>query len=473
MTTSRRLFKFSAPGNELMPKPSPEQKPNPEVVTSGESDFESAKGSPTHEPTGLRESPAYEQTRSKLELHPWIESLDEARPHYDTETKRAALAEEPTHYLLENPEDEPDLDPLVESSYFTEPHPNQPLYSPIENLFSAIQTFNQPIYTITMAQPVQLTNGAKELNLNKPEVFDGNRNSFKDFLQTVEVYMDVNHKTYNNDLRKIAFVLSFMTTGAAATWKAQFIDEAYSWPIPANPNDRLGTYAQFRKDLKDAFSMFDSVGNALDELRSLRKKQTESIDEHIAKFKMLAAELKIDTTNPLTIELFKETLPWGLTLQLMKLETPLKTITDWYEWAAELDHKHAKINKAVERTRGTSGGKDKAPQKKYYFPQREQDPNAMDVDRLTIKERDKLLKEGKCFRCQKIGHRANECPENDDKKKKGKEVPKKKMNGRELHAHMRALFKEMTEEDRDEFLKGAEEAGFWKGELDQRQCLLI
>jgi hypothetical protein len=59
-TTSRRLFKFSAPGNELTPKPSPEQKPNPEVVTSGESDFESAKGSPALEPTELRESPAYE-----------------------------------------------------------------------------------------------------------------------------------------------------------------------------------------------------------------------------------------------------------------------------------------------------------------------------------------------------------------------------------------------------------------------------
>jgi hypothetical protein len=34
------------------------------------------------------------------------------------------------------------------------------------------------------------------------------------------------------------------------------------------------------------------------------------------------------------------------------------------------------------------------------------------------------------------------------------------MNGRELHTHVQALFKEMTEKDRDEFLKGAEEAGF-------------
>jgi hypothetical protein len=216
MTTSRRLFKFSAPGNKSTPEPSPEQKPNPEVVTSGESDFESAKGSPALEPTGLRESPAYKRTGLEEKLNLLIESLDEGRPRYDIEPERTALAEEPTHYLLADPEDEPDLDPLVESSYFTEPRLNQPLYSPIENLFSAIQTFNQPlpIHMVTMAQP---TNGPKELNLNKPEAFNGNRNNFKDFLQTVEVYMDVNHETYNNDLRKIAFVLSFMTTGAAST----------------------------------------------------------------------------------------------------------------------------------------------------------------------------------------------------------------------------------------------------------------
>jgi hypothetical protein len=34
------------------------------------------------------------------------------------------------------------------------------------------------------------------------------------------------------------------------------------------------------------------------------------------------------------------------------------------------------------------------------------------------------------------------------------------MNRRELHAHIQALFKEMTEEYREEFLKGAKEAGF-------------
>jgi Zinc knuckle len=84
----------------------------------------------------------------------------------------------------------------------------------------------------------------------------------------------------------------------------------------------------------------------------------------------------------------------------------------------------------------------------------------MDVDRLTIEEQNQLMKERRCFKCRNTGHWANKCPKEENDKKKGKEVPKKKMNGRELHAHVRALFKEMTEEDRDEFLKGAKEAGF-------------
>jgi hypothetical protein len=150
-TTSRRLFKFFAPGNESTPEPSPEQKPNPEVVTSGESDFESATGSPAPEPTRR------------------LIDIIEGGPQVDTErTEQTKFVK----YLEGGPQDNIEKhDPLVESSYFTEPRPNPP-YSPLKNLFSAIQRHNQPIVqTLTMAQP---TNRSKELNLNKPEPFDGN-----------------------------------------------------------------------------------------------------------------------------------------------------------------------------------------------------------------------------------------------------------------------------------------------------------
>ena len=38
-----------------------------------------------------------------------------------------------------------------------------------------------------------------------------------------------------------------------------------------------------------------------------------------------------------------------------------------------------------------------------YTP-KEKDPDAMDIDRLTIKEREEYMKEGKCFRCGRKGH---------------------------------------------------------------------
>ena len=78
--------------------------------------------------------------------------------------------------------------------------------------------------------------------------------------------MDVNYEVYRSNLIKIAFVLLFMNSGPAATWKYQFIDEKLKQPPPVSPNDKLGQHANFRKDLISAFSMFDSVGDASDEL---------------------------------------------------------------------------------------------------------------------------------------------------------------------------------------------------------------
>ena len=83
-------------------------------------------------------------------------------------------------------------------------------------------------------------------------------------------------------------------------------DEKLKQPPPANP--KLRQYANFRKELIDAFLMFDSVGNALDKLWALRMKMGSSIDEHIARFKLLAAAAEIDLNHALTIKLFKEML---------------------------------------------------------------------------------------------------------------------------------------------------------------------
>ena len=276
---------------------------DPATSVSGESGFESAEENPRYQ-TGQEDNPSTgEETKWPVEEQPYQES-------------------------------ETDLDPLalstiIRGELWTEPRPPN---SPIENLFSQILEFrshqNPPAQTNIMAATV--TNGTKEIALNKPDAYDGNRENFKKFLQDVEIYMDVNHEVYRNDLIKIAFVLLFMNSGPAATWKYQFVEEKNKLPPPTNPNDKLRQYANFQKDLVTAFSMFDSVGDALDTLRGLRMKIGGSIDKHLAQFKLLAAATEIDMGHALTIELFKETLTPVLRNKLMNQEMPLNNIDDWF-----------------------------------------------------------------------------------------------------------------------------------------------
>ena len=109
----------------------------------------------------------------------------------------------------------------------------------------------------------------------------------------------------------------------------------------------------------------------------------------------LAAAAKIDLNHALTIELFKEMLIPALRTQMMNLKTPLKTLnnslTDCYTWATRLDHQHHKSHQAIERTKENVL---KKPAPQFYFPQKERDPNVMDIDRLTFDEQTQLMKEG-------------------------------------------------------------------------------
>ena len=141
----------------------------------------------------------------------------------------------------------------------------------------------------------------------------------------------------------------------------------------------------------------------------------------------------------------------------MNLETPLKTLNDWYTWVIRLDHQHHKSERVIERTKENVS---KKPAPRFYFPRKGRDPNEVDVNRLTFDERTQLMKEGWCFKCRKTGHRANKCPEETQDKGKKKDELKKKMNGKEFYTHVQAIFKDLDEEEKDKFLEEAQNVGF-------------
>src|SRR5208282_3631645 len=245
-----------------------------------------------------------------------------------------------------------------------------------------------------------------------------------------------------------------------AAWADQFVEEAQKTTIAQGKADiDLGTYLDFRKTLKESFSAYDSPGEALSQMKNLRMRREDSIDDHISKFKSLVSESRIDADSPVIINMFRETLTTPLQKRILTLDNPPVTLNDWCNWAMKIDHNWRRMQLAIGRTQA-SQQKNKGQQRKFYFPRKERDPNAMDIDKLSMEERTKLMKEGRCFRCKKTGHLASDCPDGGDKKK---EEPRKRMNGKELHTHVRSLFKDMTDEEKEEFMKEAVNSGFDTG----------
>jgi hypothetical protein len=290
----------------------------------------------------------------------------------------------------------------------------------------------------------------KEVKLNPPKPFDGKRENLKKFIQDGELYITINKKTYDDEIKKIGFFLSFMNEGDAASWKEQLLDDAMTRAQASNTDLNLGTYAQFKHDLQEAFAPYDSPGDALERMKLLRMKKDDSIDEHIAKFRMLVSESKLDKSSPVIIDFFRETLGFPLQRRIMTLENPPKKIDDWYEWATKLDHQWRRMQRIMGRTQ-TNHPKTNASNKRF-FPRKERDPNAMDIDAMSFDERKKLMQDGKCFRCKRPGHISKDCPLKNE--------PQKKMNGMEMQKHVRSLIAGLEEEERENFWKEAEDAGF-------------
>jgi hypothetical protein len=80
----------------------------------------------------------------------------------------------------------------------------------------------------------------------------------------------------------------------------------------------------------------------------------------------------------------------------------------------------------------------------WWRMSKRKDPNAMDVDALTMKERGMLLRQGKCFRCKKTGHMAKDCPP-----EQGESFKKKADPARFAYT----MIKVLTKEQRESFTK--------------------
>ena len=147
---------------------------------------------------------------------------------------------------------------------------------------------NQP--PAAPAAPSAASMKITEIRIGCPDEYDGKAETAQAWLDSVRLYLLINHALYYDDDRKIAFALSYMKKGSAAIWAEVRRQQGLATLL-------FGTFAQFQQDFETTFVDTNAAREAMNWLSTTRINAGEQLQEYINTFKLNVVRTKYDETK--------------------------------------------------------------------------------------------------------------------------------------------------------------------------------
>jgi hypothetical protein len=280
---------------------------------------------------------------------------------------------------------------------------------------------------------VDNTNHVREIPLNRPTPFTGDRSKVRMFMQQCMVYLQLNKRIYDTDEAKIAFILSYLTDKEALKWRETYLSSLVT--LDSFGEFQYPTYKEFLETFQLYFKPINQTIEANNRLITL-KQGKRTVEEYVAEFRLLISMAGItsttDSDNIHLINYFRQGLNPAISKKIGLSENVPDTIGGWADRAVQYDTQYrltmAMYGKTIVNYERSTRSTDT------------KDPNAMDVDAMTTEKRESLMRQGLCFKCEGRGHLARNC------KGKKKDTPPQKRNVKDIHALLTALTAEEKEE---------------------------
>ena len=236
-----------------------------------------------------------------------------------------------------------------------------------------------------------------EIRIGCPDEYDGKAETAQAWLDSVRLYLLINHALYYDDDRKIAFALSYMKKGSAAIWAEVRRQQGLA-------TLSFGTFTQFQQDFETTFVDTNAAREAMNWLSTTRINTGEQLQEYINTFKLNVVRAKYDEIKDATtlISYFSAGLPTWIMHRIQAMDTVPTTLALWYEKAA-----HFRLQKEIARKialmhHGNAPSPPRTNQNPRSNLRPPRDPNAMDIDALNLSpvERSRCLRDRLCFICK-------------------------------------------------------------------------